>query len=201
MHVPKIAALADSLNRIDKPTALAALERLMRAEALDADSLAILYRYLHPPSRTPKTPEQWVALVAANRSDPRAGLRCLYSDGTRLIATNGRQIHVILKATLPAGYYNKKIQPVECDYDYPNVDAFLKTGPHVDLSTLPVVASAALQHRRYRFKIGVGFDYSHVTQAMCLMLAPTVQVNEYTGGHTMYITDGVLSAVICAEKL
>ena len=75
---------------------------------LDKQQLAKLYKYFAPkiPAK-PKTDFQWVALAMGNK-DVRHYLNYVYSDGNRLIATDGSRAHCIRNANYPAGYYDKQ---------------------------------------------------------------------------------------------
>ena len=70
--------------------------------------------------------EQWVGKARAKRDEPREYLRHYYSDGERLIATNGHRLH-IAPTELAAGYYDRLLLPVEDLGKYPQIDRILNT--------------------------------------------------------------------------
>ena len=63
--------------------------------------------------------ERWVAKAKAS-NDIRGYLNYLYSDGRRLMATDGHRLH-LAPTTLSAGYYNSELIPVDESAKYPDV--------------------------------------------------------------------------------
>lgn len=78
---------------------------------------------------------QWVALARAEFDDRGAHLKYLYSDGTRVFATDGVRAH-ISNASLAKGYYDETLNPVELDQNFPNIDALLQLQGDVHEVTL-----------------------------------------------------------------
>jgi len=110
---------------------------------LDLEQLAKLYRYFAPklPAK-PKNDFQWVA-QAMGVKDVRHYLNFIYSDGIRLMATDGSRIHMIKNANYPAGYYDKNGNMVENqDFaKYPDIDRVIpETDKLTYFSTLKITA-------------------------------------------------------------
>lgn len=83
----------------------------------------------------PKTPEQWVAR-AVGIKDVRTYINYLYSDGVRLVATDGSRAHWC-PTTLAQGYYEPRtLLPVALEDKYPDIDRVIPKE-----STRPVVLS------------------------------------------------------------
>ncbi|MCK5020277.1 MAG: hypothetical protein KAS32_24775, partial [Candidatus Peribacteraceae bacterium] len=69
------------------------------------DFLATIYAYFLPPvSAKSKTPDLWVAKAMAK--DVRYYLNFVYSDGERLMATDGHRLHVLITDKYEPGYYD-----------------------------------------------------------------------------------------------
>ena len=139
----EIATAALSVKKADKAFAQQQILRWSETYDIPAAEAAPLYAYFMPPiPAKAKTPEQWVAKAVAVK-DPRGYLRFIYSDGTRLIATDGGRLHLI-PTDRPAGYYDKAMNPVDDQGTYPQIDRLFTTGtPHVlTLSEMPVTPSA-----------------------------------------------------------
>jgi len=127
MNINKIAAKADALRNKDATKAIcfnlvkwaASHEGVMVEE-----DLARLYRYFMPTSPAkPKTDWSWVAL-AAGKKDVRFYLNYIYSDGKRLMATDGSRLHLVKTDKYEPGYYDRagtKIHDIDW-HTYPNVD-------------------------------------------------------------------------------
>lgn len=64
--------------------------------------------------------EHWVGKAMGVR-DVRSRLNFYYSDGARLICTDGHRLH-LTPTTLPQGYYGKALNPVDDQGRYPEVD-------------------------------------------------------------------------------
>lgn len=121
--ITKAATRATAMKKPNKKEAHEIVRELISKGALTGHEAAALYAYFMPsvPAR-PKTPEQWVArAVAVN--DVRAYLKYLYSDGKRLIASDGHRLH-LCPTELPEGYYDTNLQPLDSKNmgKYPDVD-------------------------------------------------------------------------------
>lgn len=144
--VSDIATRAANLpHKVKKADAFARVKELAEKPA-DLDTLAHLYAYFLPPlPAKAKDPAVWVAR-AKGVNDVRHYLNYLYSDGNRLIATDGHRLH-LMPTNLPAGFYDKARNPVDVDAKYPDVDRIIpkldQGTPHKleDLAGLPVRTS------------------------------------------------------------
>lgn len=67
------------------------------------------------------TNQEWLSLALADEDDPRFYLAYIYSDGERLIATNGRVLHICNQSVKP-GYYCDTLAEAEIDRKYPDID-------------------------------------------------------------------------------
>ena len=92
-----------------------------------------------------KTAAEWVA-KAVGKKDKRDYLNYLYSDGSRLIATDGHRVHLsaFTDGEFPAGYYcPRTLEPVDKTEEYAPIDRILSnvTGlsaeAEFDLSACP----------------------------------------------------------------
>lgn len=103
-------------------------------EVLDVGNLATLYSFFlpAPPARC-KTPEQWVAKVVAGRDDARYYLRYVYSNGSRLMATDGHRLHYWVTDTYPKGFYDVALNPVTVDANFPDIDRVIPKRGRVDV--------------------------------------------------------------------
>ena len=133
-NIPSIAA------NVKKPTKRQAFdlvkELIYKAGDLDDNprlqaDYARLYSYFLPPVPTKaKTPELWVSKAMA-KNNARGYLRFLYSDGKRLIATNGHYLH-LCPTTLAEGFYNTELEPVGDQGKYPDIDRVIPSVPRQD---------------------------------------------------------------------
>jgi len=134
MEINEIARIAENIAPSDCNKA--ALYSVMK-DAINNDgqlnelALAKMYRYFAPKTPAkPKTVEQWIA-QAVPKSDARYYLNYIYSDGKRLIATNGGRLHVVTKSYAP-GFYDKNMMLVHgVDFaKYPDVDRVINDRPN-----------------------------------------------------------------------
>lgn len=113
--------------------------------ALDDYQLGILYAFFLPPvGAVAKTPEQWIHKAVAGK-DVRGYLNWAYSDGKRLIGTDGRRLHVV-QGEWPVGYYDKAMNPVDDKGRYPDIDRVIPSSkaprhdmPVGDLNAAPII--------------------------------------------------------------
>jgi hypothetical protein len=124
MDINKIAQLADNMNKsaYNKNAIYASFrDALTNDGQFNELAMAKLYAYFMPntPAK-PKTDEQWVAL-AKPTNDVRYYLNYLYSDGNRIMATDGHRLHILNKSIEP-GFYNKEMIKIEVDGKFPDVD-------------------------------------------------------------------------------
>lgn len=93
----------------------------------------------------PETKFLLFVAAAVSKDHTREALTHVYSDGTRIMATDGHRLHVYTpdEGCLPAGYYDllKKtktevhLNSVELDLVYPDVDRVIpKAGNMIDIS-------------------------------------------------------------------
>jgi hypothetical protein len=106
-----------------KVDAYAMVQRLAVGETLAEHETHSLLLYFAPSSKPKKDAYAWVAsFVCTDKNDPREYLRFVYSNGTRICATNGHAL-AWAPSTLPPGFYHPKTgDKVVCDYVYPDVD-------------------------------------------------------------------------------
>ena len=102
-------------------------DNVERADGSDPEyfeqQLAALYSHFMPRSgKIPKTGEEWV-IKARGKDDIRYYLNHVYSDGNRLIATDGHRVHIMVKSLEP-GFYDDNLQKVhDTDYGkFPEID-------------------------------------------------------------------------------
>ena len=135
MDINKIAQIADQLHPCDYRKATVhdlIIEAINNDGKFDDRDMAQLYQYftLKIPAK-PKTVEQWVA-KAMPKDDIRYYLNYIYSDGNRIMATDGTRLH-LAEIEYPAGYYDQNmnfIHPVDWA-QYPDIDRLINNDrPH-----------------------------------------------------------------------
>lgn len=134
----EVATLANSIKKPNKTRAFDIVVDMIESEYRPTDELlAELYSFFLPSMpKKPKTDEQWVAKAMASK-DVRHYLNYLYSDGRRLMATDGVRLH-ICETGLPVGFYDSQLSPVKVDAKYPDVDRLIpkKNGPGILVGAL-----------------------------------------------------------------
>jgi hypothetical protein len=124
MNINEIATLANNLSTKTKKREAfdVVLQAIDQGGQIDSNELAKLYQYFTPPiPKKPTTPEQWVALAMA-KNDIRYYLNHIYSDGGRLMATDGHRLHVYKTNKYPVGFYDQNMNLIEVDATYPQID-------------------------------------------------------------------------------
>lgn len=123
-----IPTLANKQKKINKAKAFQIINDLSEGKTegdeikILASELATLYSFFLPPvPKKPKTPEEWVAL-ALPKNDVRFYLNYRYSDGNRLMASDGHRLHVYKTDKYPVGFYDTAMNSVEVDGRYPEID-------------------------------------------------------------------------------
>ena len=114
IDINEIAQLADTLPKSEynkKAIYYTFREALRNNGQFDKAGLASLYAYFMPslPAK-PKTSEQWVAMAMANK-DVRYYLNYIYSDGNRIMATDGHRLHIVNKS-VAQGFYDKQMNNI-----------------------------------------------------------------------------------------
>lgn len=118
--------IASRIPKIKRVEAFDLVKRLVEGELLDDYGIAQLYSFFLPPIPAKcKTPEQWVARAMAKKDETRNYLQWIYSDGSRLVATDGHRLHVWVTDTYPAGYYDAALNPVGNMGKYPDIDRII----------------------------------------------------------------------------
>lgn len=120
-----IITMAANLHKPTKAEILALIRDIIDSDnyTLNDRETAELFSYFIPatPQRA-KTPQQWVARAAAAK-DIRNYLNFVYSDGERLIATDGHRLHWIETEEYPKGYYiPSTLDAITCNDTYPDID-------------------------------------------------------------------------------
>ena len=127
--IQRIAALAAEIDR--KPNKAQAFDIVLNViESYGAtdDQLAKLYAFFMPPITKIKSPFHWLVKARGDK-DVRYYLNHVYSDGKRLISTDGHRAHVFNEKR-PAGWYDDNEQLVhKPDWaTYPDIDSVLPCG-------------------------------------------------------------------------
>lgn len=136
----KVVSLAVRSKKPSKAELHRVVLDLIQCNRLDTAEAVALYAYFLPPvPAKPKTPEQWVAKAVAKK-DVRFYLEFLYSDGKRLMGTDGYRLH-ICPTEIPAGFYDRALNRCEVEARYPNVDQVI---PKWDEEAAVTVTSAKL---------------------------------------------------------
>lgn len=168
-----IPTLANKQKKINKATAFQIINDISAGKhegdeiSISPVELAALYSFFMPPvPRKPKTPEEWVAL-AMPKNDVRFYLNYLYSDGNRLMATDGTRLHVYKTEKYPAGFYDAAMNSVAVDGTYPQIDQVIPSNvkevsipPEAELDMkqgLPVIRFAGTTFQKTQFEQATGF--------------------------------------------
>ena len=90
--------------------------------SLPTEQLEALYKYFMPAlPKAVKKDWQWISRAVGKR-DIRTSINWLYSDGSRLMATDGHRLHII-PSTMTKGYYHPKtLDSIDLDALYPDID-------------------------------------------------------------------------------
>ena len=118
--------LSTSIEPASRKAAFAMIENSFKSgEHLQPGELEALYKYFMPAlPKAVKRDWQWVSRVAASK-DVRYYLKTLYSNGSRLMATDSHRLHII-PSNMPAGYYHPKtLDPMDEAAKYPDVDRII----------------------------------------------------------------------------
>jgi len=145
--------VATAANGIKKPSKNRAFEIVLELIELSGaptgEQLAELYSFFLPGiPKKPKTAEQWVAKARA-KNDVRAYLNYVYSDGNRLMASDGSRLH-ICATKLDAGFYDDALSPISLDARFPDVDRII---PKNDGTSVSVEAFAAGFNTMWRLPV------------------------------------------------
>ena len=164
----RIARLAVNLGK--KPNKTYAfnvvLDIIESYGATDAQ-LASLYAFFLPPVTKIKGPFDWLVKARGNQ-DVRYYLNHVYSDGEKLISTDGSRAHVV-KEKRPAGWYDDNEQLIHTpDWArYPNIDEVLPcTGSSfaLDIKELPI-QTVDLKDQLYVMPNGLGMNKKYIDEA------------------------------------
>ena len=90
--------------------------------SLPTEQLEALYKYFMPAlPKAVKKDWQWISRAVGKR-DFRPTMNWLYSDGSRLMATDSHRLHII-PSTMTKGYYHPKtLDSIDLDAVYPDID-------------------------------------------------------------------------------
>lgn len=137
MNINEIATAAarrfpsKAADKADKDETIKILRDLMEQDTeRGADFWAPVYRFMlgniqAGPAAAKKDPRAWVWL-AVDEKDVRYYLNGAYSDGARLMGTNGHRVHIVNGISSPAGWYDKAGERLkmadEENWKYPDVD-------------------------------------------------------------------------------
>lgn len=129
MDIIEIANNADGRKKLSKAKLWLVVRGLIYSgDDRMIDDLADLYNYFKPaPRKTPKTPEEWVAR-AMPTNDIRYYLNYVYSDGGRIMATDGHRLHVFETDKYPKGFYDGQMNPLEVGATYPDITRVIPKG-------------------------------------------------------------------------
>jgi len=114
--------LNSNIDAAKRKDAFIMATKLMEGGELLETEKESLYKYFSPAlPKTAKEPWKWVA-KAVPTNDVRYYLNYLYSDGGRLIGTDGHRMHFI-ETDLKAGFYNPKtLDPITVDGRFPDIE-------------------------------------------------------------------------------
>lgn len=99
--------------------------KLIEDKSLSEHEIAVLYAQgLDSRPAKPRKPEKWVANAVA-KDDIREYLQYIYSDGKRIMGTDGHRLHIWKTDKYPEGFYNPKTMKkasVPDSMRFPSVD-------------------------------------------------------------------------------
>jgi len=182
MNINKVAQIADRMNKSEysKRAIYASFrEALNNGGQFDEIEMARLYAYFMPniPAK-PKTDEQWVALAMA-KNDVRHYLQYIYSDGNRIMATDGHRLHIVHKS-IETGFYNKEMIKVEANARFPDVDRIIpKCDKHMFLSEASLADHIYGGKTRPVYQINdITIDSAYLKQACSVFTDPVIQYTD-----------------------
>ncbi len=200
LNINEIAKQAHNLVPRDcnKASCYQVVRDLIAGEEMTVEQAAMLYAYFAPaiPAK-PKTPEQWVAKAMAKK-DVRYYLQYIYSDGARIMATDGHRVHIWHTDQYPAGFYDANMVQIEVDGTFPDINRVIPKNP--DLS-LPV-AELSIEHLfdsdskpvdGYKFD-GVAINGAYMDQALSCQDFDQIQYSD--GGSSVLMASADKQAVI-----
>jgi len=173
MDINKIARLsADS----KKPAKTDAFNQLKRVIELSGDSAALeladLYAFFTPTISKPKTLFQW-AVKAHGIKDVRHYINFVYSDGKRLLSTDGHRAHIVDDVISPIGFYSNNGALVhDNDYgEFPNIDKIMpdiNDMRPINLSDMELIDidSHAKATQAYKLTKDIGFNAKYLREAL-----------------------------------
>ena len=169
-HIAEIAA--NFHKKPSKADIFSAIEHLIEAADIENprnnERLAKLYAFFMPPVTKIKGPFHWLVKARGNK-DVRYYLNYVYSDGKRLISTDGHRAHVVYGNERPAGWYDDNEQLAH-DPDwatYPNIDAVLPckgSSFTLDIKKLPI-HTVDLKTHLYVMSDGFGMNKKYIDEA------------------------------------
>lgn len=123
MNIDEIIKLAHNVKPPSKTMAFSMLRDLIKDIGPEhSEKLVHLYSYFVPKFKVPKNEKQWLA-VARGQSDVRFYLNYIYSDGERMIATNGHRAHVVFHKNDPGFYSDEWVKVQDQNFStFPDVN-------------------------------------------------------------------------------
>ncbi len=175
MDINKLATMAHGAPKPNKAQIWNVIEGMIE-QAPDNDDaskaeLVKLYNFFMPavPGK-PRTPENWVCKALA-KNDVRYYLASVYSEGGRIIATDGHRLHVYHTSDYATGYYDSQLNSIEVDATFPNIERVLPKEPMTG-TTKDVLLSGDISVHDGDQSIlidGVRFKLKYVHDALCGM--------------------------------
>ncbi len=126
----EIAALAHAGKKPTKKECFAIALKLANGNiTLSVNEIATLYSFFFPTITQVKTPFDW-ATRAVDKKDKRLYLTAVYSDGSRLIGSNGHRLHLLNNTHLPQGFYDNAGNALNLETFgvYPVIDCIIEDG-------------------------------------------------------------------------
>ena len=153
--IPSLAAHMFNGKRANKKECIAVVDALVKMGTegrLAPRQVATLYSYFTParPAK-PKCAADYVQR-AVPKDDMRDYLNAMYSNGDRLMGTDGHRVHLSSSVVLPEGHYDARVNRVEKDGKFPDVDRVIPkygscdlANDHNYLDNLEVVKSGGIE--------------------------------------------------------
>jgi len=168
-----------------------------REEYFRVTQIESLLKYFLPASpAVPKTPEQWCAKAVAGKNDVRYYLRYLYSDGSRLVGTDGHRMHLTSTDWAEGFYCPKTGARVDIDAKYPDIGHVLnferpnlQTVVMADLETKllpPPTIGGKKAVVAIKIAEGLWVQEQYLKQAVCNEDAATLRCGDTVHGESKF---------------
>ncbi len=171
MNINTIARFSADIKKPNKIAAFEQLKELIEnSDESQTELLANLYTFFTPAITKPKTAFQWVS-KAKGIKGVHYYLNFTYSDGTRVLATDGHRAHIVESTDLKEGFYdNNGFMAHDTSYGkFPNIDQItpdVEDCKPIKLNELELIDVPNTTMQAYRFNNERGFNAKYIREAL-----------------------------------